>query len=248
MPMADLVKGRTRGAVTAERFSQGMTFAQYVTYTGSPENLTREAGWWLGPKRMDFSGLLRSRYDSTRLTDAQVGAIRWLAAQPDGPAKILVISEEWSSDCRRDVPALARLAEAGGLELRIFNRDGQKFGRSNKPTLAEAPDSNADLMAEFLNEKDGQTFQSIPVAVFYDKDLRELYRYVEFPACYHKDRIRGHQTTARPGEAPEQTQARARKDFAAMLASPMLDVWSSAAIDEILSLLYERVTLGSLAK
>ena len=27
-----------------------------------------------------------------------------IAAQPDGPAKILVISEDWSSDCRRDVP------------------------------------------------------------------------------------------------------------------------------------------------
>src|SRR5229473_819049 len=244
--MVNLVKGRTRGAVTAERFSQGMTFDQYVTYTGTPENLTREAGWWLGPKRMDFSGLLRSRYDSTRLTDAQVGAIRWLAAQPDGPAKILVISEEWSSDCRRDVPALARLAEAGGLELRIFARDGKKMSRSNRPIPDESP--NADLMAEFLNEKNGQTFQSIPVAVFYDKDLRELYRYVEFPACYHKDRIRGHQTTARPGETPEETQARARKDFAAMLASPMLDVWSTAAIDEILSLLYERVTVGALAK
>ena len=103
-------------------------------------------------------------------------------------------------------------------------------------------------MAEFLNEKSGQTFQSIPVAVFYDKDLRELYRYIEFPVCYHKDRIRGHQTAARPGETPEQTQARATKEFATMLASPMLDVWSSAAIDEILSLLYERATVGSLAK
>src|SRR2546428_9849199 len=176
MPMADLVKGRTQGAVTAERFSQGMTFDRYVRYTGTPENLAREAGWWLGPKRMDFSGLLRSRYDSTRLTDAQLRAIRWLPAPPDGPAKILVISEEWSSDCRRDVPALARLAEAGGMELRIFPRDGKKMSRSNRPIPDESP--NADLMAEFLNEKSGQTFQSIPVAVFYDQDLRELYRYI----------------------------------------------------------------------
>ncbi len=232
--------------VTPARFAKGMTFEQYVAHVATPDNLQRESS--MGGKRSDQSGFLRERHQKLKLTDAQTAMIKWLAAQPGGPAKVLVISEEWSSDCRRDVPALARLAEAGGLELRIFNRDGQKFGRSNKPTLAEAPDSNADLMAEFLNEKDGQTFQSIPVAVFYDKDLRELYRYVEFPACYHKDRIRGHQTTARPGEAPEQTQARARKDFAAMLASPMLDVWSSAAIDEILSLLYERVTLGSLAK
>jgi hypothetical protein len=33
-----------------------MTFDQYVTYTGTPENLAREAGWWLGPERMDTSG------------------------------------------------------------------------------------------------------------------------------------------------------------------------------------------------
>ena len=45
MATADLVKGRTRGAVTAERFSQGMTFDEYVTYTATPENLAREAGW-----------------------------------------------------------------------------------------------------------------------------------------------------------------------------------------------------------
>ncbi len=230
--------------VTPARFAKGMIFEQYVAHVGTAGNLQREAS--MGGKRVDQSGFLRARHEKFRLTDGQTAMIKWLAAQPGGPAKVLVISEEWSSDCRRDVPALARLVEAGGLELRIFPRDGKKMSRSNRPIPDESP--NADLMAEFLNEKDGQTFQSIPVAVFYDKDLRELYRYIEFPACYHKDRIRGHQTTARPGETPEQTQARARKDFAAMLASPMLDVWSSAAIDEILSLLYERVTVGSLAK
>jgi len=58
-----------RGArvVSAERFAQGMTFAQYVTYAGSPENLAREAGWWLGHQRRDFSGLLRDWYERGRL-------------------------------------------------------------------------------------------------------------------------------------------------------------------------------------
>src|SRR5437867_9509299 len=141
-----------------------MTFEQYVAYAGGPENLAREAGSWLGPERHDFSGLLREWYERDRLDEAQIAAIRWCAAQPNGPAKLLVISEEWSSDCRRDVPMLARLAEAGGLELRIFRRDGQRFSSSHRPSLAEAPDSNADIMAEFLNTKNGQTWQSIPVA------------------------------------------------------------------------------------
>ena len=32
-----------KSVVTPERFARGMTFEQYVTYTGSPENLAREA-------------------------------------------------------------------------------------------------------------------------------------------------------------------------------------------------------------
>jgi thiol-disulfide isomerase/thioredoxin len=230
--------------VSKERFAQGMTFDEYVKFVSTPENLKREGSFNM--PRKDYGEFLRKAFESAQLSDAQREAWQWITSQPNGPARMLVISEEWSSDCRRDVPALARLAEAGGLELRIFARDGKKMSRSSRPMPDESP--NADLMAEFLNEKNGQTFQSIPVAVFYDKDLRELYRYIEFPACYHKDRIRGHQTSARPGESAEQTAARATKEFATMLASPMLDVWSSATIDEILSMLYERAVVGSLAK
>src|SRR5437867_6781261 len=146
-----------------------MTFEQYVKYVSTPENLAREAGWWLGPQRRDFSGLLREWYERVRLSDVQVGALRWLAEQPNGPAKVLAISEEWSSDCRRDVPMLAHLAEAGGMELRIFPRDGQQVGRGPKADPAQSP--NADIVNEFLNERDGQTWQSVPVAVFYTKDL-----------------------------------------------------------------------------
>ena len=32
-----------RSVVTPERFARGMTFDDYVKYTGSPENLAREA-------------------------------------------------------------------------------------------------------------------------------------------------------------------------------------------------------------
>ena len=100
-------------AVTPQRFASGMTFDEYVAYAGTPENLAREAGGWLGTERQDLSGLLRTWYEQRRLSDAQAEAIRWLARQPDGPARVLVISEEWSSDCRRDVPMLARLAGGG---------------------------------------------------------------------------------------------------------------------------------------
>jgi hypothetical protein len=237
--------------VTAERFARGRTFAEYVEYAGSPENLAREAfgsyhpdSGSIGAPRRDNSAVLRDRYARARLADHQATAIEWLAAQPDGPANILVISEDWSSDCRRDVPMLARLAEAGGLALRIFNRDGRRILWTRRPDPAAAPEANWDLMLEFMNAKNGGEWASLPVAAVYTKDFRELCRYIEYPAMYRKDRIRGHQQAARPGETKEDAHARGMREFAAMQASPFFDVWASAMVDEILSALYERVALG----
>ena len=84
---------------------------------------------------------------------------------------------------------------------------------------------------------------SLPVAVFFTKELRELHRYIEFPAIYHKDAIRARQGTARAGETAEQTKDRAGKEFAALQTSPFFDVWAAAAIDEILSALHEQLLL-----
>jgi hypothetical protein len=239
-----------KSVVTPERFARGMTFEQYVAYTGTPENLAREA--WGGyhadagsiaTRRKDNSGVFRERYARARLADHQVTAIQWLAAQPNGPAKILVISEDWSSDCRRDVPMLARLAEAGGLELRIFNRDGKKILGTRRPDPAVYPDGNHDLMLEFMNGKNGGEWASLPVAVVYTKDFTELHRYLEYPAIYHKDRIRGYQQSAKPGEGEDQRKARDGKEFLAMQHSPFFDLWASAGIDEILSALFEKLTV-----
>ncbi|HSB41738.1 MAG TPA: thioredoxin family protein [Methylomirabilota bacterium] len=240
-----------QSVVTPERFAKGRTFEEYVTYSGSAENLAREAfgsyfpdGGSKPAPRRDNSAVFRERYARARLGDQQVAAIKWLAAQPGGPAKILVISEDWSSDCRRDVPWIARLAEAGGLELRIFNRDGKRILGTRRPDPAAAPDANHDIMLEFLNAKDGGEWASLPVVVVYTKDLRELHRYIEYPAIYHKDPIRAHQQAARGGESAEQARERGMREFAAMQASPFFDVWASAGIDEILSALYEKRLLG----
>ena len=240
-----------QSVVTAERFAKGMTFEQYVAYAGSKENLAREAfgsyypdGGAIGAPRKDNSAVLRDRYARLRLADYQVAAIKWLAAQPGGPANILMISEDWSSDCRRDAPAMARLAEAGGLQLRIFNRDGAKVLGQRRPDPAAYPDANHDLMLEFMNGKSGAEWASVPVAVFYTADFRELHRYIEFPAIYHKDLIRGSFQAARPGEAEAQTKDRSGKEFVALQASPFFDVWASAAIDEILSALHEKRVVG----
>jgi hypothetical protein len=229
--------------VTAERFAQGMTFDQYVAYVATPENLEREAS--MDRPRQDWSKFLKSAFETARLTEAQEQGFRWLASQPGGPAKVLVISEEWSSDCRRDVPMVARVAAVAGLELRIFTRDGQRYGKAPAPDPAESP--NADLMMQFLNRKKGQTWQSIPVVAFFTRDMQPLYHYVELPAIYHKDRIVWDTIRApKPGESPEQTRARADREFGELQQSPFFRVWASAAVDEMLSMLYTRLRVGSL--
>src|SRR6202795_4218238 len=208
--------------MTPERFAKGMTFDEYVTFTGSPENLGREGfdirGFSLVRPRVDWSGYLRERHGKARLGDDQVAAITWLAAQPGGPAKVLVISEDWSSDCRRDVPYLARLAEAGGLDLRIFARDGDTMHMKGLPDPAAG--GNADLVNAYANEKNGQTFATIPVAVFFTRDFVELYRYVEYPAIYHKDHVIGSLRAAPADETAEQAKARGGRDIATLLESP----------------------------
>jgi thioredoxin family protein len=232
--------------MTPERFAQGMTFDEYVTFAGSPGNLAREGfdirRFSLVRPRLDWSRYLRERYGRARLTAEQVEAVRWLAAQPRGPARIAVISEDWSSDCRRDVPYLARLAEAGGLELRIFTRDGDRMLRHGLPDPAAG--GNADLVLAYANEKNGQRWASVPVAVFFTKDLVEVYRYVEYPAVYRKDRLLTHLRAARPGETEEQAKVRWGREIGALLESPFYDVWAQAGIAEILSALHERLLLS----
>ena len=236
--------------ITAERFAQGRTFDEYVRYVGSPDNLAREAfgagylpdGGSQGGPRKDTSAVFRDRYATARLTEQQTAAITWLAAQPGGPAKILVISEDWSSDCRRDLPWLQRLAEAGGLELRIFDRDGKKILGTRRPDPVAYPDANHDLMLSYLKKDERGEWASVPVAVVFTKDFQELHRHIEFPAIYHKDRIRARQGTPRPGESAEQARKRSGDEFLALQNSPFFDIWASAGIDEILSGLHRTLT------
>jgi hypothetical protein len=122
------------------------------------------------------------------------------------------------------VPYLARLAEAGGLEMRIFLRDGDAMLKGT-PDASQSP--NADVMTAYMNEKNGQRFASIPVAVFFTRELRELHRYVEFPGIFHKERVFGH-------------LRRTGGDIGAVFASPLYDVWASAGIDDIVSALHRR--------
>lgn len=222
--------------VTAERFAQGMTFDQYVRYVATSENLARIGNWPKGtPLRVDQSAALREGFDSHRLTADQVAALKWLVARSGGPARMLVISEEWSSDCRRDVPVFARVAKATGMELRIFTRDGRDFSNAPVPSLADAPDGNADLMAQFLKHGKGTTFQSIPVAAFFTRDMEYLYHYQEYPALYDKEGLRAGSGAPLAGDD---------EGWAELRAGPFFRVWASAAVDEMISSLHRIALMG----
>jgi hypothetical protein len=233
--------------MTAARFAKGLTWDEYVAFIGSPANLAREGfdirRFSKVKPRLDWSGYLRERHQKARLTDDQKTAAQWLAKQPGGPAKILVISEDWSSDCRRDLPYLARLAEAGGLDLRIFVRDGDVMLMQGLPD-ANAP-GNPDLVIAYANDKAGQKFATVPVAVFFDRDFTELYRYIEYPGIYHKERVIGHLRSPRTGESPDDAKQRGGRQIGELFESPFFDVWARAAVDEILSALHERLTLAA---
>jgi hypothetical protein len=237
--------------VTPERFASGMTFDEYVAYIGSAENLAREGtaiqndSSGRRAQRRDFSAFFRDAFEKSRLTEAQSAALKGLVAQPGGPSKMLAISEDWSSDCRRDVPMFARIAAETGMELRIFRRDGQKFSDAHVPSLAEAPDSSADIMAEFLNHKNGTTWQSIPVCVFYTRELEHLYHYQEYPAIYWKDPIVAKIREPQPGESVEEAASRTGPAFQALQDSEFFRIWASAGVDEIISALHRRLLLGA---
>jgi thiol-disulfide isomerase/thioredoxin len=227
--------------VTPERFAQGMTFDQYVTYIGSPHNLEREGSG--GSRRVDQSSFFRQAFANARLTDDQLAALEWLVAQPNGPANMLAISEEWSSDCRRDVPTFARMAAETGLELRIFNRDSKRFSNASTPDPAES--DSADIVSQFLNHKDGQTYQSIPVCAFFTRDMEYLYHFTEYAAIYDKERVVvQHIRSPKPGESPETTRARADREFGEVQRSPFWRIWASATVDEIVSALHRKAVLG----
>ena len=130
--------------VTAERFAGGMTWEQYL------EHIKRNR------EKFEYN------YAETVLTDDDAEAFRSLAARPDGPAKVLALGEDWCPDVFRGLPVMVRIAEAAGMELRIFPRD-----------------DNLDIMDEFLNRGESQ---SIPTFVFYTRDHRYIAHWIERPA------------------------------------------------------------------
>ena len=134
---------REDSVVTPERFSQGFNYPDYMDQ--------------IKVNKARFEGF----YDSLKLSDEDTEFFKELASRPNGPAKMMVLGEDWCGDVIRGLPVLARIAEAAGIPISIFPRD-----------------THLDIMNEYLNKGE---FLSIPVAVFYTSDHKYICHWIERP-------------------------------------------------------------------
>ncbi len=141
-----------RSVVTPERFASGFTYKDYIAQ--------------IKVNKDQFE----KYYVTGQLSAEDKGFFRKAAQSPNGIGKMLVLGEDWCPDAFRGIPLMARIAEAAGVDLRVF--------RSNE---------KLDIMNEFL--KDGQ-FMSIPVAVFYTRDLRYIAHWIERPESANQERAK----------------------------------------------------------
>ena len=185
--------------VTAERFAGGMSWEQYL------EHIKRNR------EKFEYN------YAETALTDDDVEAFRSLVTRPDGPAKVLALGEDWCPDVFRGLPVMIRIAEAAGMELRIFPRD-----------------DNLDIMNEFLS---GAEHQSIPTFVFYTRDHRYIAHWIERPA----------KANAELGEIPklfadldrEKDREKMRERYDEFQRGPVWASWRDETVRELRELLQE---------
>ena len=184
--------------VTEERFAQGMTYSEYMDSV--KVNKAR----------------IEEYYDNVKIGSEQTDALRALAASDGGPAKLMVIGEDWCGDVVRELPVLARVAEAAGLELRIFPRD-----------------ENHDIMNEFL--KEGK-YMSIPVAVFYDQGHEYICHWIERSETANREQ--GEIEAAIRSEDPDISDQDFGRQRRARTSAKAAD-WQNATVDELLGMLRE---------
>jgi len=137
-------------AVTPERFASGFTYQEYVAQVK------------VNKDQFD------KYYASGQLSSNDTEFFGKASRSSRGIGKMLVLGEDWCPDAFRGIPVMARIAEAAGIELRIFPRD-----------------KNPDIMNEFLNRGE---FMSIPVVVFYTRDLKYLCHWIERPENANQER------------------------------------------------------------
>ncbi len=192
---------RETSVVTPQKFSEGFSYPDYMDQI--KVNKDRVNGF----------------YNDYPLKPEDAAFFKELVERPNGPAKMLVLGEDWCGDVVRGMPVLARIAEAGGMEMRIFPRD-----------------QHHDIMNEYL--KNGQ-WMSIPVAVFYTKDHQYICHWIERPVVAEEE-MRKMEESIR-GEKPDITDQEFSRERRTRTAARAGD-WIAATVAEVKKLLASSIS------
>ena len=204
---------QTTTVVTPARFEQGLRYEEFLAQA----KVNRDK--------------FELYYKDQALIAADVSFFKKAAALPNGPAKILALAEAWCGDVFRELPTAVRIAEATGMDLRIFLRD-----------------ENPDIMDEFL--LNGKA-RAIPVFVFYTKETHYITHFTERSSGAHKelativDQVRS-QLNLPPGTtfatAPEASKQAFLREVIARI-TPRFPEWRKESIKEMRALLSTALNL-----
>ena len=155
----------------------------------------------------DTRARTESNYEKSKLTDDE----KKFFGSVSGVKHVIMTVENWCGDVHRNSPLVAHVADAiPGCELRCFLRD-----------------ANPDIRDAVLNNG----YQSIPVAVFFDKDWNELGRWTEraHAATTKAAQIRSKTLDGVPKEQQDAAMAEFRKQVQAAYDEPGGPLWRAAA-------------------
>ncbi|MGC2330901.1 MAG: thioredoxin family protein [Candidatus Acidiferrales bacterium] len=200
--------------VTPARFEQGLRYADFLAQA----TVNRDK--------------FEQYYKDSPLTADDISFFKKAAALPNGPARILALAEAWCGDVYRELPTVARIAEATGADLRVFLRD-----------------ENPDIMDEYLSN--GGKSRAIPVFIFYAKETRYITHFTERSAGAHAelaaimDDVRSQQNLP-PGTTfatvPEASKQAFLREVIAKIR-PRFPDWQKESIKEMRALLASALNL-----
>ena len=193
---------RETSVVTPDRFGSGFTYQEYLA------QIKVNKQWF------------EQLYENFLLKPEDAEFFRKAMQHPQGPAKMMVIGEDWCPDVYRGMPVMAKIAEAAGMEMRTFPRD-----------------SNMDIMNEFL--KEGK-WASIPTVVFYTRDHQYICHWIERPALADRemDEIESQVRQEQPDASDPQVRAAARPRN-----QERYPVWLQESVREIREMLADHLSL-----
>ena len=205
---------RVTTVVTPVRFGQGLTYAGFLAQAAINHDK------------------FEHNYNHSVLTEEDLSFFQKATGLPHGPRKLLAIAEAWCGDVYRELPTAVRIAEATGIELRIFLRD-----------------ENPDIMDEFASN--GGKSRAIPVFVFYTVDTRYITHFTERSASAHAGLALAIEqakaklklpASASFGNLPDPEQQTFRHEVISRIR-PYSDQWRKDAVKEMRQLL--SAALGS---